>query len=74
MAKKDYNIIAIDGGSAGLVSAYIGAVVKAKVALIERHQMGADTSEPDRNNLRLDNLNRKPNDTPFEWAYLDVIS
>jgi dihydrolipoamide dehydrogenase len=42
MAKKDYNIIAIGGGSAGLVSAYIGAVVKAKVALIEKHKMGGD--------------------------------
>ena len=42
MAKKDYNIIAIGGGSAGLVSSYIGSVVKAKVALIEKHQMGGD--------------------------------
>ena len=42
MAKKDYNIIVIGGGSAGLVSAYIGSVVKAKVALIEKHQMGGD--------------------------------
>jgi dihydrolipoamide dehydrogenase len=42
MAKNDYNIIAIGGGSAGLVSAYIGSVVKAKVALIEKHQMGGD--------------------------------
>ncbi|MDH5459221.1 MAG: dihydrolipoyl dehydrogenase [Nitrospinota bacterium] len=42
MAKKDYNIIAIGGGSAGLVSAYIGSVVKARVALIEKHQMGGD--------------------------------
>ena len=29
-------------GSAGLVSAYIGAAVKAKVALIEKHRMGGD--------------------------------
>ena len=42
MAKKDYNLIAIGAGSAGLVSAYIGSVVKAKVALIEKHQMGGD--------------------------------
>lgn len=42
MAKKDYNIIAIGGGSAGLVSSYIGAVLKAKVALIEKHKMGGD--------------------------------
>ncbi len=42
MAKKDYNIIVIGAGSAGLVSAYIGSVVKAKVALIEKHKMGGD--------------------------------
>ena len=42
MAKKDYNIIVIGAGSAGLVSAYIGSVVKAKVALIEKHLMGGD--------------------------------
>lgn len=38
----DYNLIAIGGGSAGLVTTYIGAAVKAKVALIERHKMGGD--------------------------------
>jgi pyruvate/2-oxoglutarate dehydrogenase complex dihydrolipoamide dehydrogenase (E3) component/uncharacterized membrane protein YdjX (TVP38/TMEM64 family) len=38
----DYNLIAIGGGSAGLVTAYIGAAVKAKVALIERHRLGGD--------------------------------
>jgi pyruvate/2-oxoglutarate dehydrogenase complex dihydrolipoamide dehydrogenase (E3) component/uncharacterized membrane protein YdjX (TVP38/TMEM64 family) len=38
----DYNLIAIGAGSAGLVTAYIGAAVKAKVALIERHRMGGD--------------------------------
>nr|WP_282010378.1 dihydrolipoyl dehydrogenase [Nitrospina watsonii] len=42
MAKKDYNLIVIGGGSAGLVSAYIGSVLKAKVALIEKHKMGGD--------------------------------
>ncbi len=42
MAKKDYNIIVIGAGSAGLVSAYIGSVLKAKVALIEKHKMGGD--------------------------------
>lgn len=42
MAKKDYNVIAIGAGSAGLVSAYISAAVKAKVALIEKHKMGGD--------------------------------
>jgi pyruvate/2-oxoglutarate dehydrogenase complex dihydrolipoamide dehydrogenase (E3) component/uncharacterized membrane protein YdjX (TVP38/TMEM64 family) len=38
----DYNLIVIGGGSAGLVSAYIGAAVKAKVALIEKHKLGGD--------------------------------
>ncbi|WP_397572661.1 FAD-dependent oxidoreductase [Silanimonas sp.] len=38
----DYNLIAIGAGSAGLVTTYIGAAVKAKVALIEKHKMGGD--------------------------------
>jgi pyruvate/2-oxoglutarate dehydrogenase complex dihydrolipoamide dehydrogenase (E3) component/uncharacterized membrane protein YdjX (TVP38/TMEM64 family) len=38
----DYNLIVIGGGSAGLVSALIAATVRAKVALIEKHQMGGD--------------------------------
>ncbi len=38
----DYNLIVIGGGAAGLGSAYIGATVKAKVALIEKHAMGGD--------------------------------
>ncbi|MFQ5673289.1 MAG: dihydrolipoyl dehydrogenase family protein [Nitrospinales bacterium] len=42
MAKKDYNIVVIGGGSAGLSSAYIAAAVKARVALIEKHKMGGD--------------------------------
>ena len=38
----DYNLVAIGAGSAGLVTAYIGAAVKAKVALIEKEKMGGD--------------------------------
>lgn len=38
----DYNLVVIGAGSAGLVSAYIAAAVKAKVALVERHKMGGD--------------------------------
>ena len=38
----DRNLIVIGGGAAGLVSAYIAAAVKAKVALIEAHKMGGD--------------------------------
>ena len=41
-ARFDYNMVVIGGGSAGLVSAYIAAAVKAKVALIERHRLGGD--------------------------------
>ncbi|SMP44006.1 FAD-dependent oxidoreductase [Noviherbaspirillum suwonense] len=40
--KTDYNMVVIGAGSAGLVSAYIAAAVKAKVALVERHRMGGD--------------------------------
>lgn len=38
----DNNIIVIGGGSAGLVTAYIAAAVRAKVTLIEKHRMGGD--------------------------------
>jgi pyruvate/2-oxoglutarate dehydrogenase complex dihydrolipoamide dehydrogenase (E3) component/uncharacterized membrane protein YdjX (TVP38/TMEM64 family) len=38
----DYDIVVIGAGSAGLVASYIGAAVKAKVALVERDKMGGD--------------------------------
>lgn len=38
----DYNLVVIGAGSAGLVTSYIAAAVRAKVALIEKHQMGGD--------------------------------
>ncbi len=38
----DRNLIVIGAGSAGLVTSYIAAAVKAKVTLIERHKMGGD--------------------------------
>lgn len=38
----DRNLVVIGGGSAGLVSAYIAAAVKAQVSLIEKHKMGGD--------------------------------
>ena len=41
-AHYDRNVIVIGGGSAGLVTAYIAAAVKAKVTLIEKHKMGGD--------------------------------
>ncbi|MDN3637750.1 FAD-dependent oxidoreductase [Simiduia curdlanivorans] len=40
--KFDTNVLVIGAGSAGLVSAYIAAAVKAKVTLIEKHKMGGD--------------------------------
>ncbi|CAA0081689.1 Mercuric reductase [BD1-7 clade bacterium] len=42
MAKYDYNMIVIGGGSAGLVASLIAAATGAKVALIEKHKMGGD--------------------------------
>jgi dihydrolipoamide dehydrogenase len=41
-ASFDRNIVVIGAGSAGLVTAYIAAAVKAKVTLIEKHKMGGD--------------------------------
>jgi len=38
----DRNIVVIGGGSAGLVTAYIAAAVKAKVTLVEKHALGGD--------------------------------
>ncbi len=38
----DRNLIVIGAGSAGLVSAYIAAAVKAKVTLVEANKMGGD--------------------------------
>lgn len=38
----DYNLVVLGAGSAGLVSSYIAAAVKAKVALIEKNKMGGD--------------------------------
>ncbi|MCG8634419.1 MAG: FAD-dependent oxidoreductase, partial [Desulfobacterales bacterium] len=40
--KFDYNLVVIGAGSGGLVSSYIAAAVKAKVALIEENKMGGD--------------------------------
>ncbi len=38
----DRNLVVIGAGSAGLVSAYIAATVRASVTLVEAHQMGGD--------------------------------
>ena len=37
-----YNLVIVGAGTAGLVTAAIGAALGAKVALIERHLMGGD--------------------------------
>ncbi|WP_199672033.1 FAD-dependent oxidoreductase [Pseudooceanicola sediminis] len=41
-ASYDRNLIVIGAGAAGLVSAYIAAATKARVTLVEAHQMGGD--------------------------------
>jgi pyruvate/2-oxoglutarate dehydrogenase complex dihydrolipoamide dehydrogenase (E3) component/uncharacterized membrane protein YdjX (TVP38/TMEM64 family) len=41
-ARFERNLVVIGAGSAGLVSAYIAAAVRAKVTLIERDRMGGD--------------------------------
>ena len=41
-ARFERNLIVIGAGSAGLVSAYIAAAIKAKVTLVEKHQLGGD--------------------------------
>ncbi len=38
----DRNLVVIGGGSAGLVTAYIAAAVKAQVTLVEKHALGGD--------------------------------
>lgn len=38
----DRNLVVIGAGAGGLVSAYIGAAVKASVTLVEAHKMGGD--------------------------------
>lgn len=40
--KFDTNMVVIGAGSAGLVTAYIAALVKARVTLVEKHRMGGD--------------------------------
>ncbi len=40
--KFDRNLVVIGAGSAGLVTAYVAAALKAKVTLIEKHKMGGD--------------------------------
>ena len=41
-ARFDRNLVVIGAGSAGLVTAYIGAAVRSKVTLVEKHKMGGD--------------------------------
>ena len=41
-ARFDRNLVVIGAGSAGLVSAYIAAAVKAKVTLVEKDQLGGE--------------------------------
>jgi dihydrolipoamide dehydrogenase len=41
-ARFDRNLVVIGAGSGGLVAALIAALVKAKVTLVEKHEMGGD--------------------------------
>ena len=41
-AKFERNLVVIGAGSAGLVTSYIAAAVRAKVTLVEKHRMGGD--------------------------------
>ena len=41
-SRYDRNMVVIGAGAAGLVTAYIAAVVKARVTLVESHKMGGD--------------------------------
>ncbi len=41
-ARFERNLVVIGGGSAGLVTAYIAAAVKAEVTLVEQHKLGGD--------------------------------
>ncbi|MDE2370695.1 MAG: FAD-dependent oxidoreductase [Burkholderiales bacterium] len=41
-ARFDRNLVVIGGGSAGLVTAYIAAALKARVTLVEQHALGGD--------------------------------
>ncbi|MBS0336588.1 MAG: FAD-dependent oxidoreductase, partial [Proteobacteria bacterium] len=41
-ARFDRNMVVIGAGSGGLVAALIAAVVKARVTLVEKHEMGGD--------------------------------
>lgn len=40
--KLDRNVVVIGGGSAGLVTSYIAATLRAKVTLVEKHKLGGD--------------------------------
>jgi pyruvate/2-oxoglutarate dehydrogenase complex dihydrolipoamide dehydrogenase (E3) component len=42
MARYDYNVIVVGGGTAGLISAYVANLLGAKTALIEANEMGGD--------------------------------
>jgi len=41
-ARFERNLVVIGAGSAGLVTAYIAAAVKARVTLVEKHKLGGD--------------------------------
>jgi uncharacterized membrane protein YdjX (TVP38/TMEM64 family) len=67
-ARFERNLIVIGAGSAGLVTAYIAAAVKAKVTLIEKHKLGGDclnTGRRARSACRTSSRSRRP--SGFFW-------
>jgi dihydrolipoamide dehydrogenase len=81
----DRNVVVIGAGSAGLVSAYIAAAVKAKVTLIEKDRMGGDCLNtgcvPSKALIRSARFLRSLSDArslgmrsaSAEWSFADVM-
>lgn len=79
------DLVVIGAGSAGLVSAYIAAAVKAKVTLIEKHRMGGDCLNtgcvPSKALIRSARFLRSLAEAPSvgvrsagaEWSFADVM-
>ncbi len=74
----DRDLIVIGAGSGGLVSAYIGATVKAKVSLIEKHRMGGDCLNtgcvPSKALLRSAKMlshAQRAEEFGFDWAHVE---
>ncbi len=74
----DRDLVVIGAGSGGLVSAYIGAAVKAKLSLIEKHRMGGDCLNtgcvPSKALLRSAKMlshAQRAEEFGFDWAHVE---